>query len=106
MMDDRMGSMPDAMSGLPGLSMPEGPRVMDGRDPAAYIEEVPGTEMPVADDIPMQKKAKKKLVAKAKPVDDDAWIGVIMTSSFRNLRSSAAAVSLRSSHEGLSSADP
>jgi tetratricopeptide (TPR) repeat protein len=71
MMDDRMGSMPDAMSGLPGLSMPEGPRVMDGRDPAAYIEEVPGTEMPVADDIPMQKKAKKKLVAKAKPVDDD-----------------------------------
>jgi hypothetical protein len=67
MMDDRMGGIPDAMSGLPGLSMPApGPR-----DDGPAIEEISGPETMVTDDIPMQKKAKKKLVAKAKPADDD-----------------------------------
>jgi hypothetical protein len=67
MMDDRMGNaMPDAMSGLPGLSMP----VHSSRDDGPAIEEIPGVES-VPDDLPMQKKTKKKLVAKPKPVDDD-----------------------------------
>jgi intraflagellar transport protein 88 len=68
MMDDRMGGMPDAMSGLPGLSMP-GPQSREHDGPE--IEELPGSDSVVADDIPMQKKAKKKLVAKPKQVDDD-----------------------------------
>jgi tetratricopeptide (TPR) repeat protein len=68
MMEDRMGNaIPDAMSGLPGLGMPtQGPR-----DDGPAIEEIPGSDAGVADDIPMQKKAKKKLVAKPKPADDD-----------------------------------
>jgi hypothetical protein len=68
MMEDRMGNaIPDAMSGLPGLGMP----TQVARDDGPAIEELPGSDAGVADDIPVQKKAKKKLVAKPKQADDD-----------------------------------
>ena len=60
----------DAMSGLPGLSMPGQMSRMDAKDGPA-IEEIEGPETGIADDIMMPKKGKKKLAVKPKPADDD-----------------------------------
>jgi len=70
-MEDRMGNgIQDAMSGLPGLSMPGQMSRMDAKDGPA-IEEIEGPETGIADDIMMPKKGKKKLAVKPKPADDD-----------------------------------